>query len=49
MRFKEPKDLILDTKKSKMAYDLESYFNTDWEKNYKEFMREVVGIKAPSK
>ena len=48
LRFKENeelKDLILNTEKLKITYNLESYFNSNWEENYKEFMRESVGIK----
>ena len=48
LRFKENeelKDLILNTEKLKITYNLEYYFNPNWEDNYKEFMREGVGIK----
>ena len=42
---KELKDLILNTKEVNMAHNLEYYFNSNWEENYKEFLREEVGIK----
>jgi len=48
LRFKENeelKDLIVNTEKLKMTYNLEYYFNPNWEENYKEFVREGVGIK----
>jgi len=47
LRFKENeelKDLILNTKERKMNYNLEYYFNSNWEENYKEFLRDEVGI-----
>jgi len=42
---KELKDLILNTKELDIAYNLEYYFNSNWEENYKEFLREEIGIK----
>ncbi len=48
LRFKENeelKDLILNTEELNMNYNLEYYFNSNWEKNYKEFLRKEVGIK----
>jgi len=48
LRFKENeelKDLILNTKELNMTYNLEYYFNSNWEENYKEFLREELGIK----
>ena len=48
LRFKENeelKDLILNTKELNVTYDLEYYFNSNWEVNYKEFLREEVGIR----
>jgi len=48
VRFKENeelKDLILNTKELNMTYNLEYYFNSNWEENYKEFLREKVGFK----
>ncbi len=48
VRFKENyelKDLILNTKELNMNYDLEYFFNPNWKENYKEFLREKIGIK----
>ena len=48
VRFKENeklKDLIVNTEKLNITYNLEYYFNPNWEENYKEFMKERVGIK----
>jgi len=47
VRFKENeelKDLILNTKERDINYNLEYYFNSNWEDNYKRFLREEVGI-----
>ena len=47
-RFKdneEIKDLILNTTERDINCDLEYYFNSNWEDNYKRFLREEVGIK----
>ena len=41
---KELKDLILNTEDLNMDYNLEFFFNSNWEENYKEFLREEVGI-----
>ena len=47
-RFKENeelKDFILSTEELNMNYNLEYYFNSNWKENYKEFLREEIGIK----
>lgn len=47
LRFKEKTeliDLILNNKAPEMNYNLEYYFNSKWEENYKKFLSEEVGI-----
>ncbi|KKN50697.1 hypothetical protein LCGC14_0630060 [marine sediment metagenome] len=48
VRFKENeelKDLILNTKALNITYNLEYYFNSNWEENYIKFLREEVGLR----
>jgi PP-loop superfamily ATP-utilizing enzyme len=47
IRFKENeqlKELIKQSEKQKITYDLAYYFNPDWKKNYNRFLEEKVGI-----
>ena len=48
LKFKENeelKDLILNTKNLNMHQSLEYYFNSKWDENYRNFLKEEVGIK----
>ena len=47
MRFKENeelKDLILSNEEPNVNYNLDYHFNSNWKENYKNFLREEVGI-----
>lgn len=48
IRFKEKeelKELIIQTEKQDIKYDLEYYFNSNWKENYKTFLKEKADIK----